>query len=311
MEETEIGKVSSGESREIAEGTNNMRFGVHLSIQGGMGKMARAAVRLGCETVQIFSRSPRGGKAKALLPDDVSNMKELFSEHDIRPLVIHAPYFMNLASVDPDKKDYSVQVLAEDLMRAETLGAEFVVTHIGHKSKEEGPESEQALARVLDSIHKVLAMYSGPVRLLLENTAGQGQEIGSTFEALGTLIKLLPLDRVGTCFDICHAFGQGYDLSDPGKTHCLLSSYDELVGLETLEIIHLNDSKGSLGSHRDRHQHIGRGSIGLKGFSAIINSPLLKPGIPGIMETPNDSPTADEENLSTVKRLRTGGDNWK
>ena len=95
--------------------------------------MARAAVRLGCETVQIFSRSPRGGKAKALLPDDVSNMKELFSEHDIRPLVIHAPYFMNLASVDPDKKDYSVQVLAEDLMRAETLGAEFVVTHIGHK----------------------------------------------------------------------------------------------------------------------------------------------------------------------------------
>lgn len=273
--------------------------------------MAQTAARLGCETAQIFSRSPRGGKAKEFEPGDVSMMKELFDEHNMRPLVIHAPYFMNLASNDSDKRDYSIQVLAEDLMRAETLGAAFVVTHIGHKDREEEPEAEQALARVLDSIHEALAIYSGPVKLLLENTSGQGQEIGSTFEALGSLIKAIPAGRVGTCFDTCHAFGQGYDLSDPSAVHDILSSFDKLVGLETLEVIHLNDSKGTLGSHRDRHDHIGHGSIGMEGFRAIINSPLLRPGMPGIMETPNDSPTADQDNLSTVKGLRVFGDNWK
>ncbi len=273
--------------------------------------MAQTAARLGCETVQIFSRSPRGGKAKEFEPGDVSMMKELFDEHNMRPLVIHAPYFMNLASDDSGKRDYSVQVLAQDLMRAEILGAGFVVTHIGHKRKEEEPEAEEVLGRVLNSIRDVLSVYSGPVKLLLENTSGQGQEIGSTFEALGSLIKALPAGMAGICFDTCHAFGQGYDLSDPGAVHNVLSSFDKLVGLETLEVVHLNDSKGALGSHRDRHAHIGHGLIGMEGFRAIINSPLLRPGMPGIMETPNDSRTAHEENLSIVKDLRGFGDNWK
>lgn len=282
-----------------------MKFGVHLSIQGGMGKMAQAAIELGCETVQIFSRSPRGGKAKRLVPDDVAKMRQLFHEHQIRPLIIHAPYFVNLASTEFSKRNYSIEVLAEDLFRAETLGAEFVVTHIGHKSKDEPPNAEEALFRVVDSLKKILAMYTGPVKLLLENTAGQGQEIGSTFEALGTLIDELPRNRVGTCFDTCHAFGQGYDLSKPGAVPQTLSLFDRHVGFDTLEVIHLNDSKNSLGSHRDRHHHIGQGEIGLEGFRVLINSPQLKSDIPGIMETPSDSPTADEDNLSTVKGLRT------
>jgi deoxyribonuclease-4 len=269
-----------------------------------MEKMAKTAIELGCETVQIFSRSPRGGKAKPLDPDDVTRMKQLLEAHDIRPLVIHAPYFVNLASVDEAKRSYSIEVLAEDLTRAEALGAGFVVTHIGHKHPDEPDDGSQALCRVIDSLNEVLDAYSGPVKLLLENTAGQGQELGAGFEELGKLVQVLPPDRVGTCFDTSHALGWGYDLSDPGMVEQIFRAYDQLVGLDTLEVMHLNDSKMPPGSRRDRHAHIGKGSIGLEGFREIINYPGLKPEIPGIMETPKDTPTADEDNLATVKALR-------
>jgi deoxyribonuclease-4 len=275
-----------------------------MSIQGGMEKMAKTAIELGCETVQIFSRSPRGGKAKPFDAGDVARMKQLFDEHDIRPLVIHAPYYINLASVDEAKRSYSIEVLAEDLTRAEVLGASFVVTHIGHKHRDEPEDSSQALCRVIDSINRVLDTYAGPVKLLLENTAGQGRELGSAFEELGKLVHVFPPDRVGTCFDTSHAFGWGYDLSDPGNIDQIFRAYDQLVGLETLEVIHLNDSKMALGSRRDRHEHIGKGGIGLEGFRAIINYTGFKPDMPGIMETPTDTPAADEDNLATVKALR-------
>ncbi|MGI6620015.1 MAG: deoxyribonuclease IV [Bacillota bacterium] len=280
-----------------------MRFGVHMSISGGMEKMARAAIELGCETVQIFSRSPRGGKARPLDPRDVARMKQLFQEHDIGPLVIHAPYYLNLASADEDKRSYSIEVLAEDLTRAEILGADFVVTHIGHRDRDES-DGSQALRRVIDSINEVLGRYSGPVKLLLENTAGQGRELGSHFEELGKLVHMFPRDRVGTCFDTSHAFGRGYDLSDPEAVDRIFPAYDRLVGLDTLEVIHLNDSKHPLGSRKDRHAHIGQGGIGLEGFRAIINYPGFGPDMPGIMETPTDTPTADADNLATVRALR-------
>jgi deoxyribonuclease-4 len=288
-----------------------LRFGVHLSISGGIEKMAKTAVKLGCETVQIFSRSPRGGKAKPLDPDDIAKMKQLLKAHDIRPLVIHAPYFINLASIDEAKRSYSIEVLAEDLTRAEALGAGFVVTHIGHKHPDEPDGGGQALCRVIDSLNQVLEAYSGPVKLLLENTAGQGRELGSAFEELGKLVHVFPRERVGTCFDTSHAFGWGYDLSDPDKVDQIFRAYDKHVGLDTLEVIHLNDSKMSLGSRRDRHAHIGQGGIGLEGFRAIVNYPGFKPDMPGIMETPKDTPTADEDNLATVKALRNSSKHGK
>jgi len=281
-----------------------MRFGVHLSIQGGISKMAQAAVQLGCETVQVFSRSPRGGKAKPLDPVDISKSDALLKANDIRPLIVHAPYFVNLASIESSKRDYSVEVLSEDLHRAEVLGARFVVTHIGHKQKEEDDESQDALERALGSIREVLSSYSGPARLVLENSAGQGQEIGCTFEALGFLVKSLPPERVGACFDTCHAFARGYELSDPAKVESTLLSFDGIVGLERLDVVHLNDCKRGLGSRVDRHFHIGQGEIGLEGFRAVINSKLLPPDLPGIMETPKDSEDADKINLSTVRMLR-------
>ncbi|QUL99036.1 MAG: deoxyribonuclease IV [Candidatus Fermentithermobacillus carboniphilus] len=282
-----------------------MRLGIHVSIQGGMVRMAETAVELGCETVQIFSRSPRGGKAKALDPHDVVRMREIFQRHDIYPLVVHVPYFLNLASSDHEKRAYSVEVMVEDLKRTETLGGRYLVTHIGHKDRDEVPDSPDALARVLESLEEILSRYSGPVKILLENTAGQGQEIGSRFESIAALLANLPRARVGTCFDTCHAFAQGYDLSEPSAVEKVLKQFDAIIGLNTLGAIHLNDSKGDFGSRIDRHQHIGQGKIGLEGFRALINSPLLPPDIPGILETPVDSPDDDKKNVETVKRLRT------
>lgn len=266
--------------------------------------MAERAVELSCETVQIFSRSPRGGKAKDFSSSDISGMNAIFQRHNIYPLVVHVPYFLNLASSDETKRRYSAEVLLEDLKRTEALGGKYLVTHIGHKDKNEPPDSDRAVNTVLLTLGEVLKEYKGPVKLLLENTAGQGQEIGTTFETIAHLIRELSDPRVGACFDTCHAFGQGYDLSNSANLDLVLSLFNKTIGLDKLWVIHLNDSKGALGSHVDRHEHIGKGQIGLEGFRALINSSLLPPDIPGILETPSDYESADRDNITLVKSLR-------
>lgn len=281
-----------------------MRLGIHVSIAGGMEKMALKAVRLGCETVQIFSRSPRGGKAKELSLPDVRKMREIFAEHDIRPLIVHIPYFVNLASTDPDKRGYSVDVLVEDLERTETLGGEYLVTHIGHKDKDEAPEAPEALARVLLSVEEALSRYDGPVKVLLENTSGMAQEIGTTFEALGSLLANLPEERVGACLDTAHAFGAGYDLRGVEGVHQILTAFEEHVGIARLGAMHLNDSKGDLGSHLDRHNHIGLGKLGEETFWALTHSPLLPRDLPGLLETPLADSGDDLVNMKKIRNLR-------
>jgi deoxyribonuclease-4 len=269
-----------------------------------MAKMASTAVDLGCEAVQIFTRSPRGGKAKCLSPHDVAEMQSMFERHDIRPLVVHVPYFINLASADASKKAYSIEVLADDLSRAEVLGARYLVTHVGHREPGEPPESPDALSRVLDSIFQVLDRYQGSVKLLLENTAGQGRELGSRFETLGALLRNLPLDRVGACLDTCHALGAGYEISTPDGVSQILTEFDDSIGIENLGAIHLNDSRGALGSHVDRHQQIGKGSIGLDSFRALVRDPRLPRDLPGLLETPSDSLEDHRSNVKIVKNLR-------
>lgn len=269
--------------------------------------MARRARRLGCETVQVFSRSPRGGKASPLDPVDVSLMRETLEEHSIRPLVVHVPYFLNLASRDEGKRRVSVDILIEDLARTEAIGGKYLVTHLGHLSPDEASESPEAVARVALSVNEALETYRGPVKILLENTAGQGREIGWRFEVLGAMLESLPQDRVGACLDTCHAFAAGYDLSSPPAVERTLREFDRLVGLERLGVVHMNDSRGDLGSHVDRHEHIGQGKIGSEGFRAILSTTLLPDDIPGILETPQDSPEADERNVKVLKGLRSRG----
>lgn len=266
--------------------------------------MAQRAERLGCETVQIFSRSPRGGKASALYSQDIEKMKEMFDRYAMWPLVVHVPYFLNLASTDREKRLASVEILVEDLGRSEALGAKYLVTHLGHLASGEEPESLEAIARVAGSIQDALNTYHGPVKILLENTAGQGREIGWKFEVIGAMLENLPADRVGACLDTCHAFAAGYDLASAGAVEATLREFDRCIGLDKLGVLHMNDSKGDRGSHLDRHEHIGRGKIGVEGFKAILSSPLLPPDMPGILETPQDSPEDDEGNVKMLKSLR-------
>lgn len=269
-----------------------------------MEKMAWTAASLGCEAVQVFSRSPRGGKAKPLSPDDVAAMKSVLAEKEIVPLVVHVPYYLNLASTNPDARGYSLEVLVDDLLRTEALGGGYVVTHIGHKEKEEGPDSPDALARVLSSLQEALSRYTGPVKLLLENTAGQGQEIGSSFEAIAALLANLPEEKAGACLDTCHAFGAGYDLRGEAGVHQILTAFDRTVGLARLGAIHMNDSKGALGSHVDRHEHVGKGQIGAETFRALLRSPMLPDDLPGLLETPVNQPGDDLANVEALKELR-------
>ena len=281
-----------------------MKVGIHVSIQGGMYAMAERAEHLGCETVQVFSRSPRGGKASALDPRDIEKMRETFDRCSMWPLVVHVPYFLNLASSDDEKRLASVEVLIEDLGRAETLGAKYLVTHLGHLSPGEEPESAGAIERVTRSIREALEAYRGPVKVLLENTAGQGREIGWRFEIIGEMLGNLPEDRVGACLDTCHAFAAGYDLGSKRAVETTLLEFDRYIGLDKLGVVHMNDSRGECGSHLDRHEHIGLGKIGVEGFRAILGSPLLPSNIPGILETPQESPEDDERNVKTLKSLR-------
>lgn len=266
--------------------------------------MAERAVSLGCEAVQIFSRSPRGGKAKELSLPDVEKMKSILAENDIHPLVVHVPYFTNLASDDPEARNYSIDVLVEDLQRTETLGGRYLVTHVGHKRKDEHPESPEALARVYSSIEEVLERYRGPVKMLLENTAGMGQEIGTSFEALGALVKSFPEDRLGACLDTAHAFGAGYDLKGSEGVQKVLTAFDEHVGLSRLGAMHLNDSKNPLASRMDRHAHIGRGHLGEETFRALLGCRLLPQDLPGLLETPIDDDGDDLSNMKKIRALR-------
>lgn len=263
--------------------------------------MAQLAVSLGCGTVQVFSRSPRGGKARQLEPAEIAGMRRVLTEGDCRPLVVHMPYFVNLAMPDGDKLEYSLSVLAEDLERAEALGAPYLVAHVGHRS--EGEDERQGLARSARSLAEVLSRARSSTTLLLENTAGMGKELGSRFEHLAELIELSGgSDRLGVCLDLCHAFGAGYDVSSRQGVEKTIRNFERTLGLDRLRLIHCNDSKEPCGSKRDRHANVGKGMIGLGGVRALLEHQALRV-VPWILETPVDSPEDFAGDLKTLRDL--------
>jgi len=276
-----------------------VRIGCHLSIAGGFKMAARRAVELGCETLQMFSRSPRGSKAKPLDDQDVREFRETLAAAGIHPAVIHAPYYINLAADDPVAIDYAREIIADDLKRARVLGASYVVSHMGHSDRD---DAQVIVAGMLDSIFS--ACPGSDVLLLLENTAGQGKEIGQGFGYIAGVIELSSHpERIGFCFDTSHAFGAGYDVA---TAHGLDQTFKEIaatVGLSRLKVIHTNDSKDPLGSHRDRHEHIGKGLIGRQGFRSLLARPEVS-GLPAILETPLSSYEANKMNLDELFALR-------
>lgn len=275
------------------------RLGLHVSIAGGIEKAADRARELGCTSMQIFSRTPRGWNFPPLPPASIRIFKEKISERAIDPVVVHTPYLLNLATGDRLLYRRSVEALSEDLRRAELLGARYVVTHLGSPGSE---GSAGGRRQVIKALKRLAPAYSS-VTLLLENSAGCGRTVGARLEEIEEVLEGAGREgRLGFCFDTCHGFAAGYDFRSEEQSRALVEKIDRTVGLARLKLLHLNDCEGPLGSHLDRHQHIGLGEIGLLGFKNLLGQePLRK--VPMILETPKDEPADDRRNLRRIRAL--------
>jgi deoxyribonuclease-4 len=277
-----------------------LRFGFHISIAQGFSKVVEKAQKTKCETIQLFSRNPRGWKFKALNPDEVGQFKTKLASSNISPCFLHLPYLPNLAATKKELYTKSIDSLCEDLKRAEILSIPFLVIHVGSRV---ALSEEEAIEKVVQGINESFQRIPNQVMILLENTAGQGTELGSTFSQLQNILSgVEDQSRIGICLDTAHAFAAGYDLFTKNGLDETLNEFDRLIGLKHLHLLHLNDAKTPLTSHSDRHWHIGKGYIGLEGFRNIVNHPLLD-HLPGIMETPRKDLKDDLRNMRVVRSL--------
>ena len=282
-----------------------MRIGVHVSIAGHIYQSIERARVLGCNTMQIFSRDPRQWRKGRLNLQEIEEFKKSRSRCDIAPVFAHIPYLSNLDSPLPVLYKNSIKAYIEDMKEAEALGIEYLVTHMGsHKKTGE----EKGIKRFTSAINNILERTKkSPVHILLENTSGAGSWLGYKFEHQRRIIDgIEQKHRVGICLDTCHSYSAGYDLADKEGYEETIRQIDEIVGLKRLKLIHLNDSKDKIGSHRDRHEHIGKGKIGYEAFRLILNDARLK-DTAFILETPKDTEDSDRINLETVRKLRRVG----
>ncbi len=278
-----------------------VRIGFHISISDGFVKAAERAKILGCQTMQIFTRSPRGwGLPRPIDSNEARLFRSLRISYDINPLVVHMPYLPNLASPDENLYLRSIVTLADELRRAEQLGASYLVLHVGHRGD---ASEEEAFSRVAAAINQTCGAIPGSTIVLLENTAGQGTEVGSRFHHLAQIINIVEnQDRIGVCLDTAHAWAAGYDLSTSDGIENTMMEFHKYLGWDKLSLIHLNDAKAARGEGIDRHANIGQGFIGEKGFRFILHHSRLSQR-PFIMETPKKSELDDQENMKVVKRL--------
>ncbi len=260
------------------------------------------ATELGCTTFQVFTRSPRQWYSAELAPEAAKAFADKKKQHKIEPVFAHMPYLPNLASPRDEIYEKSVRTLVSELERCRQLEIPYLVTHLGSHL---GAGKEKGFTRLVNGINQTLKVSDGNVMLLLENTAGTKNSMGSTLEDIQHIIKgLSHPERVGVCFDTSHAFAAGYDLRTEKTVEETVKAIDEVIGFEKLRLVHLNDSKGDFNSHIDRHEHIGLGKIGDEGFRNILASRLGE--LPLIMETPVDHRRSDVGNLEKVKELTVG-----
>ena len=280
-----------------------MKLGVHVSIAGHIYEAVDRAAALGCNTFQIFSRNPRGWEALALIPADVEEFKRRRKEKKISPVVVHIPYLINLCSGDDALWKKSVDAYIEDIKRADTLGADYFVTHLG-SPKEKG--RDYGIERFSRGITEAITKTKPRLMVLLENTAGGGDSIGSKFEDIAEIMKNIETKtkvEVGMCLDTAHTFEAGFDDKTKEGLEATLKKIDSTVGVGRIRVVHFNDSLSGLGSHSDRHWHIGKGKIGAEGMKRIINHPKLK-ACAFILETPKETEDADKKNLAAVRKMR-------
>lgn len=258
------------------------KIGCHLSFSKGYTAMAEEAIDIGANVFQFFTRNPRGGRAKALDPDDLAQFNGLAVKNGIGPVIAHAPYTMNPSAVDDSLRRFAVDTMSDDLMRLSHISGSMYNFHPGNHVKQGEEVASQKIIELLNQLVKT----DSDTLILLETMAGKGTEVGRTFEEIRFLIDgVEDSARIGVCMDTCHVYDGGYDLKN--DLDGVLTRFDSIIGLDRLKAVHLNDSRYGLDSHKDRHAKIGEGELGLDAIVRIINHPSLRE-LPFYLETPND-----------------------
>ena len=269
--------------------------GCHLSATKGNAAMVKTALSIGANTFAFFTRNPRGSKAK---PEDAADNEKavaMLKEHNFGPLVAHGAYTMNLCTADPEARAFAAEILTDDLRRMAALPGNYYNFHPGSHV---GQGVEAGISYIADALKSALS-HGYPVTVLLETMAGKGSEIGGKFEEIRAILDAVGSDNVGVCLDSCHVYDGGYDIV--GDLDGVLAEFDRCIGLDRLKALHLNDSKNPFSSHKDRHELLGEGSLGLETFRAIVQHPKLR-GLPMILETPNELPGYQAE-IEILRKL--------
>ena len=274
-----------------------MIIGCHLSVSKGFLPMGKDALKIGANTMQFFTRNPRGGKAKDIDENDINSFLSFCSDNGITSFLAHAPYTLNPCSANEDTRRFAAETMADDLKRLEMLGGCMYNFHPGSHT---GQGVETGIEQISATLNEVITPEQSTV-VLLETMAGKGSEIGRSFEEIRAIIdKVRIKEKIGVCLDTCHVHDAGYDIVD--KLDSVIDEFDKTIGLEYLRAIHINDSLNPCGAHKDHHAKIGEGYIGTAAFERIINHPALK-ALPFYLETPNELPGYAEE-IALLKSLR-------
>lgn len=279
----------------ILKNSNGVNIGCHITISEKIQNAPEIAAELGCEIMQIFTRSPQGGKTLELTPELIQEFKLKVKNYKLKAVYIHTPYYINLASANNRIRYGSVKAIRDELERADKLGAEYVMTHLG-SAKDLG--EKEGIKKTIEMLKKSLEGYNDKTKLLLENSAGAGMIIGDDLKEFAKIIKGVNNPAIaGICLDTQHSFASRYDWTNFEKT---VKRVDEEIGIEKIKLIHANDSQLDCGSHKDRHAHIGKGKIGLSAFKNIVNfakenniDMLCETAWPGV-----------EEDIALLKKLR-------
>lgn len=275
-------------------------MGLHVSIAGSLESAFDRAAELGANTFQIFTRNPSQWKFKPIPDDTSAAFRERRKKSGIRKLVDHMPYLPNLASPDRATMKISRFSLDEEVKRCDALGIDYLVVHLGSHL---GKGIAVGISNVAEACYEALSGSSGKTSILLENMAGQKNSVGSRFEELKAILDKVKVDdRVGVCFDSCHGFASGFDIRDKAEVGHTMGLLDEVIGLDRLKVVHLNDSKGALGSRLDRHEDIGKGKIGRKGIRDFLHYPGVSER-PLIMETPYEDIKTMVQSIKLVRTL--------
>lgn len=275
-----------------------MLLGVHCSVGGGLEHAFDEAASLDIDTFQIFTRNQRQWRAKPVSEEEGNTFKDTWKKHSkVKIIFSHASYLINLASVNKSLQEQSITAFTDEVRRCHALGLSYTVLHPGAAI---GSTENEALKRIGEALKRVIeATHGSEVKILLENTAGQGTHVGYKFEHLATIMEDIGSERIGTCFDTCHAFAAGYDIRNADGFHSVFEDFDRIIGLKHLHALHLNDSKNELGSRVDRHEHIGKGKIGALAFGFFMKK---FNHLPKVIETDKDD-NMDKVNLELLREL--------